>query len=89
VSWQQFFLDPIELPDGRVLRSLRDAGEFIQSLPKATHERPEWRKAVEALIRVVENDGDTRLVRLGIMRALGARKPTPRRKTVRKSRTVE
>jgi hypothetical protein len=32
-SWEQLFFDPIELPDGRVLRSLCDAGEFIQSLP--------------------------------------------------------
>jgi hypothetical protein len=39
LSWEQLFFDPIELPDGRLLRSLRDAGEFIQSLPKATQSR--------------------------------------------------
>ena len=31
MSWEQLFFDAIELPDGRTLRSLRDAGEFIQS----------------------------------------------------------
>jgi hypothetical protein len=91
MSWEQFFHDPIELPDGRVLRSLRDAGEFVQSLPKATHGRPEWQEAVEALILVVEHGGDTLLARIGIMRALGTGKspePEPRREAVRKNRIV-
>ncbi|MBV9533475.1 MAG: hypothetical protein JO283_21030, partial [Bradyrhizobium sp.] len=56
MSWQQFFRDPIELTDGRVLRSLCDAGEFIQMLPKATLDRPEWQAAVQALLVVVEHD---------------------------------
>jgi hypothetical protein len=76
MSWQQFFRDPIELADGRVLRSLRDAGEFIQTLPKATHDRPEWKAAVQALLLVVEHDGDTLPVRIGIVRALNASNPT-------------
>jgi len=92
VSWEQFFLDPIELPDGRVLRSVRDAGEFIQSLPKATHERPEWRAAVEALLVVVERDGDTLPVRIGIMRALNTgqqlKHDHPRRKRAKKHRSI-
>ena len=87
MSWEQFFLEPIELADGRTLRSLRDAGEFIQSLPKAMHERPEWREAVEALLLVVEHGGDTMLPWTGIMRALNAGKPVdpqPRRKHAKK-----
>jgi hypothetical protein len=91
VSWEQFFLDPIELPDGRVLRSLRDAGEFIQSLPKAMHERPEWQQAVEALLLVVEHDGDTLPARIGVMRALGIGKPAkpqPPRRRAKKHRTI-
>ena len=87
MSWQQFFHDPIELPDGRVLRSLRDAGEFIQMLPKATVNRPEWRAAVQALLVVVEHDGDTLPVRIGIVRALNAGNPAApqtRRKAARR-----
>jgi hypothetical protein len=42
MSWEQLFFDPIELHDGQVLRSLRDAGEFIQLLPKMTQDRQEW-----------------------------------------------
>jgi len=88
MSWQQFFRDPIELSDGRVLRSLRDAGEFIQTLPKATHDRPEWQAAVQALLLVVEHDGDTLPVRIGIVQALNASNvaaPQTRRKA-KKSR---
>jgi hypothetical protein len=78
MSWQQFFRDPIELKDGRVLRSLRDAGEFVQTLPKATLDRPEWQAAVQALLLVVDHDGDTLPARIGIVRALNASNPTKR-----------
>jgi hypothetical protein len=40
VSWSLRFHMPIALPDGRELVTLRDAGEHIQSLPKAKHEGP-------------------------------------------------
>jgi hypothetical protein len=91
VSWTQFFRDPIELPDGRTLRSLRDAGEFIQSLPKTMHERPEWKEAVKALLLFVDHDGDTLLVREAIIKALRVGTPTgpqPRRKRAKKHREV-
>jgi hypothetical protein len=92
MSWQQEFVDPIELPDGRVLRSLRDAGEFIQSLPKVTQNRREWQVATEALLLVVKCDGDPMFARIGIMRALRATKPTeppaPRRKAAKRYRVL-
>src|SRR5215471_6959687 len=91
MSWQQFFHDPIKLSDGRVLRSLRDAGEFIQMLPKATQDRPEWQAAVQALLLVVEHDGDTLPVRIGIVRALNASnstEPQTRRKVERNNKVI-
>jgi hypothetical protein len=45
LSWEQAFHDPIELPDGRQLRTLRDAGHYIQELPRAVQDRPEWQAA--------------------------------------------
>jgi hypothetical protein len=92
MSWQQFFRDPIELTDGRVLRSLRDAGEFIQMLPKAIQDRPEWQAAVQALLVVVEHDGDTLPVRIGIVRALNASKtsePQTRRKAAKNNKVIQ
>jgi hypothetical protein len=35
LSWSRRFDDPINTPDGLVLRTLRDAGEYIQALARA------------------------------------------------------
>ena len=53
MSWSRAFHLPILLPDGRVLRTLRD----IQELPKAVHQRPEWQIAAEMLLEAVEGKG--------------------------------
>ena len=47
MSWSRAFHIPIPLPDGRMLRTLRDAGDYIQALPGAKHKRPEWQIAVQ------------------------------------------
>jgi hypothetical protein len=39
-------------------------------LPKAEQDREEWQAAVEALLLVVELNGPTMMVRIGIVRAL-------------------
>jgi hypothetical protein len=49
MPWSRAFHVLIPLPDGRMLRTLRDAGEYIQELPRATHQRPEWKIAIEML----------------------------------------
>jgi len=35
MSWSRAFHPPIPLPDSRMLRTPRDAGEYIQELPRA------------------------------------------------------
>jgi hypothetical protein len=35
------FDDPIPVPDGRVLRTLHDAGHYAAALPKAVQDRAE------------------------------------------------
>jgi len=40
-DWSHPFEDPITLPDGRTLSTLRDAGDYVTSLPKAVHEAAE------------------------------------------------
>jgi len=64
------FEEPIALPDGLTLRTLRDAGDFITKLPKAVHAAPEWQAAMEALIVVADLGGPAMFARIGIMRAL-------------------
>jgi hypothetical protein len=89
-GWSRSFDDPIPLPNGGELRSLRDAGNYIAKLPKREHDAPAWRAAIQALMLVVERDGNTMLPRIGIMRALypGGTAPTPREKRSKKYRVV-
>ena len=70
MSWDQEFFDPIELPNGRKLVTLRDAAQYIMKLPKAEHDADEWQVAMQALLLVVEHDGPTMFARIGVMRAL-------------------
>ena len=69
-GWKRPFDDPIPLPRGRQLATLKDAANYIQKLPKAEQNLEEWQAAVEALLLVVELNGPTMMARIGIMRAL-------------------
>jgi hypothetical protein len=68
--WARPFDDPILLPGGREIVTLRDAGDYITSLPKAEQDLEEWQAAVEALLLVVELNGPTMMARIGMLRAL-------------------
>jgi hypothetical protein len=68
-GWSRKFDEPIPLPSGRQLVTLKDAGTYITKLPKAEHMAPEWQDAMQALI-LVARGGPTMLARIGIMRAL-------------------
>jgi hypothetical protein len=70
LPWSAPFEDPIPLPNGRQLVTLRDAADYVMKLPKAEHSATEWQAAMEALILVAETGGPTMLARIGIMRAL-------------------
>jgi hypothetical protein len=40
-AWARLFDDPILLPGGRELLTLRDAADYIMKLPKAEHDLEE------------------------------------------------
>ena len=69
-DWSRAFDDPIPLPRGRQLVTLKDAANYIQKLSKAEQDLEEWQAAVEALLLVVELDGPTMMARIGMLRAL-------------------
>ena len=83
-------VDPIILPDGRKLKTLRDAATYITGLPKAEHDAAEWQIAMEVLLLVVERDGPEMMARIGMMRARHSVKatPAPRRKRAKAYRVV-
>ena len=68
-GWQREFEDPISLPDGRTLVTLRDAADYITSLPKKESDLPDWQVAIEALM-LVSRGGPTMLARIAVMKAL-------------------
>jgi hypothetical protein len=69
-GWSRPFDDPIPLPAGGQLITLRDAANYITKLPKAEHDAPEWQAAIEALIFVADRGGPTMFARIGVRRAL-------------------
>lgn len=73
MAWDQTFFDPIVLPSGKKLVTLRDAAEYITELPRAEHDGDEWQAAMEALLLVAENDGPPMFARIG--RDAGATQP--------------
>jgi hypothetical protein len=52
LPWSTPFEDPIPLPRGRSLLTLKEAADYISNLPEAEHCAPEWQAAMEALILV-------------------------------------
>jgi hypothetical protein len=70
MAWFKRFYDPIILPDGRELLTLRDAAEYISALPKAEHDAADWQVAMETLLLVAERDGPEMLARIAVMKAL-------------------
>jgi len=68
-GWQREFEDPISLPGGKKLVTLRDAADYITSLPKKESDLPEWQTAIEVLM-LVARSGPTMMARIGTMKAL-------------------
>ena len=65
VPWDRPFAEPIALPKGKKLVTLRDAALYITKLPKAEHDAEEWQAAMQALLLVAEHDGPTMFARIG------------------------
>jgi hypothetical protein len=69
-GWSRPFEDPITLPNGQRLVTLRDAADYITKLPEEEHIAPEWQDAMEALILNATLGGHALLARVGMLRAL-------------------
>ena len=69
MPWSTPLEDPIALPDGRKLITLKDAADYVMELPKKESELPEWQTAIEVLM-LCSRGGDPMLARIGVMKAL-------------------
>jgi len=86
-GWSRSFDDPIALPNGGSLLTLRDAGVYIVALPPREAKQPNWQTAMQLLISAAERGGIVMLARIAMVRALShgkeeqlepRRKPAPR-----------
>jgi hypothetical protein len=86
-DWGRRFEPSIPVQNGRSLFALRDAGKFIEALPKAEQQAPRWRTAIEMLLFAAEKSAPTMMARIGMMKALHDREPQadfPARRRARK-----
>jgi hypothetical protein len=56
---------------------LLDAGRYIEALPNAKHDRPEWQTAIRFLLMAVEGRLPVMFVHIALLKALNAGKPKP------------
>jgi hypothetical protein len=91
--WHLEFDEPIVLASGRVFRTLRDAGDYVCTLPKKEANLSHWQVAASCLLTASEKGGGlVVMARIAMMRALQAHEPepkqSPRKKAAKKYRIV-
>jgi hypothetical protein len=70
VSWSLPFSEPIVLPDGSELATLRDAYDHLNNFPKSEQDAEEWKAAAHCLIEAAEHRGAVAFARIGMLRAM-------------------
>ena len=69
MPWSASFENPIILPNGRKLLTLKDAADYVTKPPKKESDLPEWQTAIEVLL-LCSRGGPTMMARIGVMKAL-------------------
>jgi len=91
-AWSRAFDDPLPVSDGRMLRTLHDAGHYVAALRKAAQDRVEWQTAAEMLILAAKGQRPLMFAQIAMLRGLhagdDAPAPKPRRKAPRRYRIV-
>jgi hypothetical protein len=71
VSWSLRFAEPIVLPDGRKLATLRDAMRHLAELiPEAERDMLEVPTASDLLTQAAEHDGPVEFARIATLQAI-------------------
>jgi hypothetical protein len=79
MGWSTPFDDPIPLPGGGELRTLRQAADYIAALPEREAEADHWQLAIENLISAADQGGIVMLARIAVLRALNHDRPVTTR----------
>ena len=75
MPWSTVFDEPIPLPNGRKLVTLKDAADYVTKLSKVEQDKPAWQVAIHCLIGAAEGRDFLMHARIGMLRALNADKP--------------
>jgi hypothetical protein len=71
MNWHRKFDEPIELPDGRKLRTLKEAIAWLaKDIPKSEHTMPKVQAAARMVTEAAENNGPMIFARIGMMQAI-------------------
>jgi hypothetical protein len=93
MPWSRPFEDPVTLPDGRALRTLQDAADYMMALSAADQRSEQWRLAGEVVIMADEDRGPLMHARVGMLRAINHGRPDepagPRRKRAKQYTIIE
>ena len=92
MSWSKRFDEPIELPDGKKLRTLKDAIAWLaREVAPAEHEMKQVQTAARCVTEAAENNGLMMFARIGMVQAIKRHhqhRTQPRRKATKKYRIV-
>jgi hypothetical protein len=92
MSWSLEFDEPIALPAGRELRTLRDAGYHLIALPASEAELARWQLAAGCVLSAAERRGPVMLARIAMVKALTFGEPdpspAPRKQAAKKYRII-
>jgi hypothetical protein len=75
MSWDLRFPEPIPVPRGKPLVTLRDAGAYVASLPADQHDSPIWQPAIDCLLLAADKGGPIEFARLAMHKALHPKPP--------------
>ena len=71
VSWSRRFEEPIELPDGRKLKTLAEAMAWLaKEIPKSEHKMEKVQTAAHLVTRAAEHGGPMIFAQMGMMQAI-------------------
>jgi hypothetical protein len=84
-SWKRRFDEPIKLPNGRKLVTLKDAIAWLaKEVPQSEHGMKQVQAAAHCVTEAAENDGPMMFARMGMLQAINRHRPEefdPKRKS--------
>ena len=88
-DWSRHLDEPLPLLDGRLLRTLLDAGRYVEALPKSKQERAEWQTATHFLLMAAEGRLPVMFAHIALLKALKKGRPEKERTSTQGSEEIQ